>query len=156
MEWSCLQTAILCDKCECITLICCPKGWLLHFRSIEALLLCGNLTENSSKFQGNTQVNTHIAYNPLGPHCQNTWWFISTLSKWRNCVQRNVLIPPNGCNHKGTTSEACHWWNRTSLKCTLMSSPELGSFSGGPYKFQLKPNVKPTKTCTQAWDPIHL
>ena len=39
--------------------------------------------------------------------------------------------------------------------CTLMFSLELGSFPGSPYKFQLKPNAKPTRHVPRKV-PIHL
>ena len=109
-------------------------------------------TENSSKFQGNTKVAptqpvTHLDHAKMQgdsfKHCQN----------------------------EGTVKEECSHSNKWTIsKDQLQGTPlmkqsilevysdvftGIGKFSGDPYKFQLKPNVKPTRHAPRHV-PIHL
>ena len=150
VEESCIQAITLHYKCQCIiksTL----KGWLLHIGSVKALLFCGN-TESSSRFQRKalatpTQptVNSDNAkmHVDLSDHCEN---------------EGSAKEKPSHSSKWSLTKEQLQGMPLMKQDIFEVYSDifiGIGKFPGPPYKFQLKPNVKPARHAPRCI-PIHL
>ena len=120
---------------------------MLHIRSIEALLYCGNY-----KFQENTQVTptqptAHLdqlqMHGNSSLHLQNEGTCVekcSHSSKWSLTKEQLQGVP---------------LMKQDILEVYSDIFTGIGKFPSTPYKFQLKPNVKPMRHAPRQV-PIHL
>ena len=66
----------------------------------------------------------------------------------KELVWRNIFIPAGGHSLRSNFKKY-HLQSRTSLTVYSDIFTRIGKFPSAPYKFQLKPNVKPSKTCAK-------
>ena len=109
-------------------------------------------TQNSSKFQGNTkatstQPTTHLDHAKMQGdtflHCQNEGTYVEKCShstKWSITKYQLRGVP---------------LMKQDILEVYSDIFTRIGKFSRAPYKFQLKPNVKPARHAPRCV-PIHL